>query len=97
MKGEVEEGERSRGCRGRGEAGRAGRGSGLGGRARARKECGGGLVEIEERLGRERGARFGSEYSRCYARGYTYIYGRWCMVCHDGSNSAIPGLKLTSQ
>lgn len=66
---------------------------------------GGGLVEIEERerLGREqqRGARFGSvEYCTVgvtLEAIYLYIYGRWCMVCHDGSNSAIPGLKLTSQ
>lgn len=21
-------------------------------------------------------------------------YRQWCMVCHDGSNSRIPGLKL---
>lgn len=37
------------------------------------------------------------EYSRlCCASSYTYIYGWWCMVCHDGSNSGIPGLKLAS-
>lgn len=37
----------------------------------------------------------GYKYTRrWHARDYTYTYRRWCMVCHDGSNSGIPGLKL---
>lgn len=111
MKGERErwkkkESDRARRPRGGGRAREAAYGEGVGERgegSRARKERRGG-----GRLGRNRGrvvvdrAAHGlrSEYSsrRCYARGYTYIYGRrWCMVCRDGSNSGIPGLKLASQ
>lgn len=93
MEGEVEERERSAGRRGEagyGEGVERERGEGS---SAERAREGGVLVEIEDR-----GTRASFEYSRrCYARGYTYIYGRWCMVCHDGSNSGIPGLKLTSQ
>lgn len=81
-----------------GRRGEAGYGEGVErergeGSSAERAREGGVLVEIEDG-----GTRASFEYSRrCYARGYTYIYGRWCMVCHDGSNSGIPGLKLTSQ
>lgn len=96
MDGEREATQRDRGRRDEAAYGRGLRtGGGLERRARG-SERGreGELVEIEDG---GRPAHTGFEYSRrCYARGYTYIYGRWCMVCHDGSNSGIPGLKLTS-